>query len=68
MMCPTCSKLAYQVTNKKCIKCQGAVFNTLSVLCDLCSNTNKNCSVCLKKVDNSAVKKHYYAGCKACGK
>lgn len=67
MMCITCSKLSYKVTNKKCIKCQGNVLNTLSVLCDLCSNRDKKCSACLKKIDNSATTK-YFKGCGICGK
>ena len=66
-MCVTCSKLAFQVTNKKCIQCQSAVLNTISILCDLCSGKNKKCSVCLKKVDNSGITK-YFKGCRICGK
>lgn len=54
MLCSNCVKLAFLKTNKVCISCQGAVFNSISVLCDFCSSTGKKCSVCLKKVISEA--------------
>jgi hypothetical protein len=68
MLCPNCSKLTYQYLNKKCLRCQGGVLNTISIICETCSARDKQCSACLKKVDNSAVKKNYYGGCGACRK
>jgi len=50
MLCSNCLKLAFMSTNKKCVRCQGALFNNISVLCDNCSETHKQCSVCLKKI------------------
>ena len=66
MLCPTCSKLAVVYLNKKCIRCQGGVLQNISVICDTCSSREKQCSACLKKVDNNPNKKHYYGGCGSC--
>lgn len=63
MLCPTCSKLLLLHTTKNCIKCQGLVLNNLSVLCDSCSTTEKQCAVCLKKVILST-KQPRDCGCK----
>ena len=68
MFCPNCLKLAYLHTKKPCLKCQGEVLNTISVLCEFCSNTEKICAVCLKKVNNSATNKFAYGGCGHCRK
>lgn len=65
MFCSTCSKLALLVTQRVCIRCNAAVFNNLSVLCEQCSNTNKICSICLKKIQNPKPK---YQGCGHCGR
>jgi len=67
MLCPNCTKLAFLQTNKKCMRCQGAVFNNLSVLCEFCSNTEKLCAVCLKKVI-SQVERNKGRGCGCGGK
>jgi hypothetical protein len=50
MLCPNCTKLATIYTNKKCIRCQGAVFVNISAICDFCSSTESQCSACLKKI------------------
>lgn len=50
MLCPNCSKLAAAQTNKTCSRCQAAVFTNISVICDACSASNSQCSVCLKKI------------------
>jgi len=50
MLCPNCSKLASLQTKKTCIRCQGAVFINIGILCDLCSRTEKKCAVCVKTV------------------
>lgn len=50
MLCANCVKLAFVNTNKSCIKCHGTTFININVLCDFCSNTEKQCAVCLKKV------------------
>lgn len=49
MMCPNCSKLAFLYTKKRCIHCQGEVVVSIAILCERCSLTKKQCSVCLKK-------------------
>lgn len=66
MMCNSCSKLSYKYTIKPCIKCHGNVLNTISVLCEFCSSTDKKCSVCLKKTEQ-VVKSKNIGGCKSCG-
>lgn len=68
MLCPNCSKLSYQYTNKTCLRCQGSATTTISILCENCSARDKQCAACLKKVDSSTTKKHYYGGCGACRK
>lgn len=65
MFCDSCSKLSYLQTQKVCIRCSGQVLNTISVLCDLCSGTSKQCAVCLKKVI-SAAQRAVARGC-GCG-
>jgi hypothetical protein len=50
MLCPSCSRLAILQASKTCIRCQLTINNNLSVLCDFCSSTEKQCSVCLKKI------------------
>lgn len=66
MLCTNCSKLALLYTKKSCIKCQGDVLNNISVLCETCSNVDKVCAVCLKKVQTYLVNKLKNGGCSAC--
>lgn len=65
MFCIGCNKLSYQYTNKICMRCQATVTNTISMICDSCSASAKQCSACLKKVQND-VKTNYYGGCGSC--
>lgn len=51
MFCSSCVKLSYLYTKKPCMKCKGDVLNNISVLCETCSNSNKTCSACLKKME-----------------
>ncbi len=67
MLCGNCSKLAFLNTNKNCIRCNGDVYNNISVLCETCSNTEKVCSVCIKKTQNISHIKFVKAGCHSCG-
>lgn len=66
MLCSNCSKLSILHTKRTCIKCQGEVFNNISVLCDFCSLTDKMCAICLKKMQNSLADKLKNAGCGPC--
>jgi len=66
MFCSNCAKLALLVTQKKCIKCNALVLNNISVLCESCSNSQKICSVCLKRI-NPDPRKQSYRGCGRCG-
>ena len=66
MLCNNCKNLAFLVTKRICIKCGIDVLNNISVLCELCSNTDRICSVCLKKIHEMI--KHNYQGCNHCGK
>lgn len=50
MLCPGCSKLAFSQSNKTCVRCKSIIHNNISVLCDLCSTKNKQCSACLKNL------------------
>jgi hypothetical protein len=69
MFCVNCAKLALLATKKICINCGSAVLNNLSVLCDFCSEKDKACSICLKKILNKAdINKSRYRGCGRCGK
>lgn len=70
MFCPSCSKLASMPAHKTCVKCQGIIANNISCICDQCSNDQKVCSVCLKKIDvthSGQNKLRFGTGCKACG-
>lgn len=71
MLCSICSKLLRLATNKKCVKCQGSVYNNISIICDICSQNEKACSACLKKVYNNPIENPNYhsktTGCKSCG-
>ena len=68
MFCSNCVKLVYLHTKKKCVRCQGEVFNNISVLCTKCCTAEGVCSVCLKKQNlatfNPANAKK---GCRSCG-
>jgi hypothetical protein len=66
MLCSNCSKLAMLVTKRICIRCKSLVSNNISILCELCSKTEKVCSVCLKKI-NVELKQQRYRGCGRCG-
>jgi hypothetical protein len=50
MLCSNCSKLAFLQATKYCARCHGNVTNNISVLCEKCSSTAKQCAVCLKKI------------------
>lgn len=66
MFCTNCSKLAFLYTKRSCIRCQAEILNNLSVLCEKCSESEKVCSVCLKKVQNSQTDKYKFSGCVPC--
>jgi hypothetical protein len=66
MFCSNCSKLSYQYTTKHCIKCKSYVYNTISVLCDTCSDNDLICSVCIKKINT--IKNKLGGGCNVCGR
>lgn len=65
MLCSACSKLLIKHTQKKCMRCNGEVLNNISCLCDHCSNDSKQCSACLKKVQQQPIKNK--GGCGSCG-
>lgn len=50
MLCANCSKLATMGMNKNCIRCQGAVYINLHVLCEGCSGKEKQCAICVKRI------------------
>ena len=67
MLCASCSNLAFLQCNKKCNKCQGQVYNNVSVICEPCSSSEGICSVCLKKNKNSKTIPYKGLSCKTCG-
>jgi hypothetical protein len=69
MFCVNCSKLALLMTRRLCIRCQSVVLNNLSILCEYCSNSEKVCSICLKKIKTvEDSNKSRYRGCGNCGR
>lgn len=68
MLCNNCVKLAYLHTKKKCVRCQGDVFENISVLCNRCSVAEGVCSVCLKKKGLATPNPANYkkGGCRSC--
>lgn len=68
MFCSNCAKLAILHTKKICIKCQGEIFNNLSVLCETCSARDKVCAICVKKTQNLLAAKLATSGCVPCGR
>ncbi len=57
MFCTNCSKLLFSSRTRKCVKCGRETPDNLSVLCATCSDKNKQCSVCLKKIQNFPLKR-----------
>lgn len=66
MLCTNCSKLAILYCNKKCLRCQSNVLQNISVICEACSKQNKQCSACLKKINENGNKPHFFGGCGSC--
>lgn len=64
MFCNACNKLMVKYGDKKCLRCQGKITTNISVICDQCSNNDKQCSACLKKIQLQPKKR---AGCGTCG-
>lgn len=62
MLCTNCSKLLLLNSKKKCSNCQGPISNNLLILCDSCSLTNKQCAICLKRINNN-VSRNKGCGC-----
>lgn len=67
MFCSNCSRLAILFVHRICIRCGLEVLNNLSVLCERCSSSEKVCSICLKKINNS-VNHQRNRGCSGCGR
>ena len=53
MLCANCSRLSFQYTKKKCLRCQADVIISLAVICEACSLNNKICAICSKKLQNA---------------
>ena len=68
MLCINCSKLAFVSSPRNCLRCNGTILNNLSVVCDNCSNSERLCSVCLKKMISPAVRNRSRSNCGSCGK
>lgn len=69
MICGDCSKLVIKTANKKCNKCKLDVYDNLSLICTKCSAKDLVCSICLKKVYSTNIKKPTLGsrGCGSCG-
>jgi hypothetical protein len=71
MFCISCAKLANRSDNRICIRCNRTININISCICDGCSNEQKLCSVCLKKINLTPDGKLLVAqkrGCKSCGR
>lgn len=66
MLCNNCTKLLFQFTNKKCMRCTGSITQNIHVICDSCSKIAQQCAACLKKIQNNTINKHYFGGCGSC--
>jgi len=65
MLCNSCEKLALLPSIKQCMRCKGNISKNLQIICDNCSDSEKLCSVCLKKKAPAIETKK---GCQSCGK
>ncbi len=68
MLCTSCSKLITVIANRKCVRCQGIIATNLAIICDNCSNLEKMCSFCLKKMGMGTQSNKRKSGCRTCGK
>ena len=71
MLCSSCQRLMSALhTLKKCLRCQGQVVGSLPTICETCSNTNKLCAACLKKLPDpkTAALGNRKIGCNSCGR
>lgn len=68
MFCKNCLNLNKLATKRKCLRCKSEIVNNLSVLCTSCSDSSKECEICLKKIQNSSVLKYNFGGCGSCGR
>jgi len=69
MLCLNCQKLNLVLSNKKCVRCNNVINNQLSHICNNCSDTEKICAICLKKIINTNITKNFkFNGCNSCGK
>ena len=71
MFCPECNKLAIIKAKRVCVRCKGEITNNISCICDKCSNEQRICSACLKKLSighGGAIKYPIRPGCRSCGK
>jgi hypothetical protein len=63
MLCESCAKLALILKIKYCFRCRKEIKYNLYVICENCSNNNRICGICLKKISkpNKRI-------CDTCGK
>lgn len=52
MICDRCLKLSNLFTKRNCKKCKAEIYSNIAVLCNNCSNIDKVCAICLKKIVN----------------
>ncbi len=67
MLCEVCSKLASMPSNRICLRCKGIISNNLSVICDNCSNQERLCAMCLKKLYSISKINRPQSNCSHCG-
>lgn len=70
MICLNCEKLAFSQQNKKCINCSADINYKQHVLCNSCSEQQKVCCVCIKKIfkQENLKFKSFSSKCNTCGK
>lgn len=67
MLCTNCANLAVLNTHRICLRCNGMIYSNIAVICDNCSNSEKLCAICLKKIYNAANRVRTKSNCSGCG-
>lgn len=63
MICNNCATLSSMFSKKQCLKCNLEIFNNKYVICENCSDRDRVCAICLKKM---ITKNKKLSGCGAC--
>lgn len=64
MICNTCQKLAFSTQDKSCVSCNSNTNCKIKLICNTCSDSKKQCQVCLKYLTITVKTK---SSCTSCG-